>query len=138
MGRLRIATGRCIEGCEEGDFGYWKGNTYVLYHVDTSPGVGGKPLMFGKSKANGFCKPIYTPIWLIKHALESKHTNAGVSFTICRLAEVFCAATDRVPNSDLVTGHRTINGRLACELPRLYFMVSIHLLNFILQDLRTS
>jgi hypothetical protein len=60
--------------CEEGGFGQWKENTYVLYHLDTSPGVAGKPHMFGKSKANDFCKPIYTPILLIKQALESKHT----------------------------------------------------------------
>jgi hypothetical protein len=61
--------------CEEGVFGQWKGNTHALYHGDTSSGVAGKPHMFGKSKANGFCKPIYTPILLIKHALESKHTK---------------------------------------------------------------
>ena len=47
----------------------------LVSHLNTSPGVAGKPHMFGKSKANGFCKPIYTPILLIKHALESKHTK---------------------------------------------------------------
>lgn len=103
------------DGCEEGGFGQWKGNTYVLCQLDTSPGVAGKPHMFGRSKANGSCKPIYTPRLLIKHALESKHTKAGVDSL---RSSVLPPTGDRLSSSDLVTGPTTMYSRLSCKLPR--------------------